>query len=157
MRGNDRNKVHGCCTTPAYKCWTRIKGRCLNEQNTDYRHYGGRGIVVCNRWKDSFPNFLADMGQPAKGMTIERINNNGNYEPSNCRWATRKEQGNNRRNNIFVTIGTETKTVTNWCLQVGLRPQRAIDRIRLGWNPVEAVLTPLLRGTPKVRPPLVKV
>lgn len=88
---------HGCSTTPEYASWSGMKGRCLNPKNQVYIHYGGRGITVCERWL-KFENFIADMGKkPHPLHTLDRINPSGNYEPSNCRWADKKTQANNRR------------------------------------------------------------
>ena len=90
---------HGGRFKPEYKVWCNMKVRCYNPKATDYKYWGGRGITVCERWrgKDGFKNFLADMGPRPKGLTLDRINTNGNYEPANCRWATWLVQSNNRR------------------------------------------------------------
>lgn len=80
-----------------YKSWINMKSRCTNPNNNDYKNYGGRGILVCERWIDSFENFLADMGERSRGTSIDRIDPNGNYEPGNCRWSTPYEQTHNRR------------------------------------------------------------
>lgn len=103
-RLGDRN--HRVQATPEYWAWIGMKRRCLNPKLKNYHHYGGRGIAVCDRWMDSFTNFLADMGmKPHKGYHLDRINNDGNYEPSNCRWASPSESAFNRRKPKWPNAG----------------------------------------------------
>lgn len=90
-------KTHLMSKTPTYQSWNSMIRRCTDVKRTNYRHYGGRGIKVCQRWLDSFENFLADMGVRPPDTSLDRRENDGNYEPGNCKWSTRKEQSNNRR------------------------------------------------------------
>ena len=102
--------------SPTYISWRDMKARSQNPNHKDYKNYGGRGIKVCNRWKD-FVNFLADMGEKPEGLTLDRINNDGNYEPSNCRWTTPKEQRQNQRDRkdqyFFIAIKQEEVAISN--------------------------------------------
>jgi hypothetical protein len=101
--------------TVEYKTWTGIIARCYNQNETGFKNYGGRGIVMCEAWKNSFQSFLKDMGRrPTPTHTIDRINNNGNYEPSNCKWSTKKEQGKNKRNNHWIECNGETMIFADW-------------------------------------------
>lgn len=99
-----RQYIHGMADSREYKIWSGIKKRCFNRKNKDYANYGGRGITMCADWRKSFDAFFRDMGPSPLGLTIDRINNDGNYEAGNCRWATRTEQNRNRRNTTVKTI-----------------------------------------------------
>lgn len=111
---------HGMARTRAYRIWSNMKQRCFNERNTRFAHYGGRGITVCDRWLD-FANFLDDMGQPPDGTSLDRIDNDGNYEPTNCRWTTAKQQQvTARRQRRYLTHNGETKTIAEWAAELGI-------------------------------------
>ena len=109
----ERSTTHGMRKSHTYNSWARMKDRCNNQHDKNYDSYGGRGISVCAQW-NKFENFYADMGEKPKGMTIERIDNDGNYEPKNCRWATQKEQCRNTRKNRLVQYQGEVKCLSEW-------------------------------------------
>lgn len=138
---NRANARHGLTRTTVHNVWCGMRDRCLNPNNKDYSRYGGRGIAVCKRWL-IFENFLEDMGHPPAGHSIDRIDNDGNYEPENCRWATGKKQSRNRRSNVLVTAFGETKTVAEWSLTCGVERKTLQYRIRAGWDHEKAVSTP---------------
>lgn len=122
--------------TPEYSAWSSMKRRCVNPKASNYRDYGGRGITVCPRWLDSFENFLTDMGQkPSRGHSLDRYpDNDGNYEPGNCRWADGVQQSNNKRSNHLVTIDGETLTVTEAARRKRANIALVRSRIRRGWS-----------------------
>ncbi len=105
---------HGMSNTKAYVVWSGMKDRCYNKNHNDYKHYGGRGITVCEKWLESFSNFYKDMGSVPPHHVIDRIDYNKGYFPENCRWVTIKESHQNTRRNKFVTIGNETKCLSEW-------------------------------------------
>ena len=131
------NYSHGMTGTPIYRIWGSMLKRCRNSNDPNYHRYGGRGIAVCDRWL-SFENFLLDMGERPEGLTLDRANNDGDYEPGNCRWVTRLEQMNNTRRNKLVFFEGETKTLAQWCREKGLNYNKAKHRLNRGWEPEKA-------------------
>src|SRR6266566_1115227 len=124
-----QNTTHGhsrCGNVSSeYMAWRGMRARCGNENHKHYKDYGGRGITVCERWAESFEAFLADMGlKPSPEHEIDRIQNDGNYEPGNCRWALPIEQANNKRNNRLFTIGDRTKTIDEWVRESSIDPDK---------------------------------
>jgi len=128
---------------PIYRIWAQIHQRCRNKQSQVYNNYGGRGIKVCKRWY-KFKNFLADMGPTYKtGLTIERVDNNGDYCPENCCWATRGEQAMNKRTNHLLTYCGKTQPLTVWARELGIPYTTILERIRRGWDTERSLSEPV--------------
>ena len=137
-----RSRKHGCAGERLYVIWIDMKARCNNAAANNYHCYGGRGISVCKEWVNDFSAFQlwAVSNGYNDNLTLDRINVNGNYEPGNCRWATTKEQGFNKRTNRYLTLNGETYTVTEWSKKTGLPLTTIVNRLRNGW-PVERALS----------------
>ncbi len=130
---------------PEYRVWANAVQRCCNPKNPYFPDYGGRGITICERWRESFRAFLSDVGpRPSPKYWIDRIDNNGNYEPGNIRWATAKEQADNRRNSAYLSYMGETRRVRDWARLVGLGEETIQRRIRNGMTVELALTTPLV-------------
>lgn len=123
-------------SSPEWRSWSGMLNRCKNPSARCYNRYGGRGIIVCERWQDSFENFLADMGRkPTPRHSLDRIDNDGNYEPSNCRWATPSEQQRNRADNRIVQVDGIKMLLVDACERYGIRDYVARTRLdALGWT-----------------------
>jgi hypothetical protein len=130
----ERITVHGKNKSSEYRAWEGMIQRCTNPKNKRYSDYGGRGITVCPEWF-SFENFYRDMGdRPSKDHSIDRIDNNGNYCKENCKWSTRKEQGNNRRSNRSIEFNGEVRTLIQWSEFLGIAYHTLRRRLREGWS-----------------------
>ncbi len=128
-----------------FKVWASMRARCYQKNNPAYHRYGGRGIRISQAWLDSFASFYKDMGPlPSRKHTIERIDNDGNYETSNCRWATRKEQARNTRRNHRITFNGQTKTLVEWSECIGIDQDTLGARFARGWSVEKCLKTPLL-------------
>ena len=132
--------------SPEYESWCHMIGRCYNPKNKDFHHYGGRGISICSKWRDSFPSFLSDIGRrPAPGYSLDRIDVNLGYSPVNCRWVKQKQQCRNKRTNRRITIDGVTKILCEWAEESGVSWQAIRYRLEAGWDPRTAVFTPSRR------------
>ena len=138
---NNGRRSHGMSNSSEYRSWCLMKARCENEKLPEYKHYGGRGIKVCPSWQENFEQFLLDMGmKPSPGMSIDRIDVNGGYNPSNCRWATPQEQANNTRRNHLVMIKGEESTLAEAVRKYGGNYDSVKWRIRkLGMSAEDAL------------------
>lgn len=132
-------KKHGLIHHRLYRIWGCMKTRCLNKNDEHFPLYGGRGITICDEWKHDFQAFYdwAMANGYQDNLTIDRIDVNGNYEPSNCRWLTRQEQNFNKRNTIFVTLNGETKSLAEWAAETGIYYQTLVYRYKAGKSPAE--------------------
>ena len=145
-RKESKNFSHKMTGSRIYSIWQAMKNRCYYEKSKAFKHYGGRGIKVCDEWKNSFISFYewsmkngydenAERGQ----CTIDRIDVNGNYEPNNCRWATIKQQANNTRRNHFIEYNGKTQTVSQWANELGVEPDSIFNRLQKGFTEEEAL------------------
>jgi len=133
-------KVSVSRNSAEYRTWVQIRQRCYNKKHKNYLQYGGRGIIVCARWHE-FKNFYEDMGPRPAGLTIDRIESNGNYEPGNCRWADMTTQNNNSSNCRWITFNGETLTLTGWANRLGIGLASLTERIQR-WTLEKALTTP---------------
>ena len=138
------NYKHGLTKTHLFQTWCNARSRCRDINCKPYKHYGGRGIKVCAEWDNDFKAFYdwAMANGYKEGLTLDRIDNNGNYEPSNCRWITVKEQSNNRRSNRLLSFRGETKTVSQWAEVIGMSRDTLHHRLASGWDVERALTTP---------------
>ena len=149
--------THNATKTPTYKSWKSMRDRCNNPNDPSYPRYGGRGIFVCAAWNASFEAFVSDVGwRPSMHHTIDRIDNDGAYEPSNCRWATKKEQSRNTRAVRLITHNGQTKTVADWADHLGIPHGTIRNRLNAGWEVKDVLGLPHglrpIKGKPIGRP-----
>lgn len=146
---NDRgrfSRTHGMSGTPTYLSWYSMKQRCLNARSTSYQRYGGAGIKICMRWH-KFGNFLKDMGKRPSGKQLDRYPNaSGNYSPKNCRWATDKENQNNRTNTIYIKYKGRRIPITYAAEEIGISRSTLATRLLAGWSHKRIMETPSLRN-----------
>lgn len=149
-----RRTTHGATSggrrTPEFKIWIGVVERCRTPSHTSYKNYGGRGIRVSQEWSASFQTFLDDMGpKPSPKHSIERINNNGNYEKGNCCWILRSNQNANKRTTVFLTFNGETMPAGLWAKRLGMHKTTFFGRLYNGWSTERAITTPVgLTGRP---------
>jgi hypothetical protein len=128
---------------PTRRIYQQMRYRCENPSNADYPSYGGRGIKVCERWRESFDNFLADMGRQPEGLVLDREDNDGPYDPSNCRWVTPAVSARNTRRNVRLTHNGQTHCLADWAAMTGIGRMTLTQRLASGWSVDRALSTPL--------------
>lgn len=139
------SQKHLKTNTRLFRIWIGIKGRCLNKNNKKFKNYGGRGISICDEWKNDFKTFYdwAISNGYADNLTIDRIDNNGNYEPSNCRWVSQEVQQNNKSNNYFIEYNGKSMTLSQWTKLYNLNYSTVVSRLSYGWTIEKALITPV--------------
>lgn len=144
-KATQHNEGHAYAKSPEYVSWNLMIQRCCNPNNRAYKLYGGRGITVCEQWRHSFPQFLADVGRrPApRGYSLERRKNDKGYEPGNVVWATRTEQSRNRRTHRLVEVDGVTKCLSEWAESSPVSPETIRQRLNAGWDPKVAISKPV--------------
>lgn len=142
----ERKTKHNLCQSPIYKTWNDMIQRCTNIKNNNYKNYGGRGIKICEKWLE-FKGFYEDMGDKPEGLSLDRIDVNGNYCKDNCKWSTNIEQHNNMRRNVKVTYNGKTQTVSQWSRELGINSRTLHDRLfRANWDIENAFNKKLQKG-----------
>ena len=145
LRSQRKIIKHGMVKTRPYKIWVDMKRRCNNPKNKAYKYYGEKGVRVCDEWVNDFSAFYewAKENGYNDNLTLDRIDSDGNYEPSNCRWATKTEQANNTSRNVFITYKNKTQTISMWAKELGIKYSLIQDRLSAGWTPEEIFELPL--------------
>lgn len=138
-KASRRWRKHGASETREYRIWRAIKTRCTNSASKSYPDYGGRGIKMCSRWAEDFASFIEDMGPAPEDGSIERIDNEGDYCPGNCKWASRAEQNRNKRNCRFLEAFGQTKTLAEWAESYGVNRATLWNRLKRGLSMEEAL------------------
>lgn len=141
--------THKMSQTSIWQIWRGVKRRCLDPRVKGYKNYGGRGVKICSRWRESFENFYADMGdRPSRRHSLERRNNDGDYTPENCYWATDIEQHNNTRRSRFLEFQGKKQTITQWARELDINVATLYNRVKRGWNTTRILTAPVVRKYP---------
>lgn len=141
----EASRTHGLSKSSVYRAWNHMKNRCYNRKIKDYVEYGGRGIIVCSEWKNSFEQFYEDMGEsPSKSHSLDRIDTNGPYAKWNCRWATPRQQSNNTRRNHILTHNGKSMTIAGWSRELDIKQETISMRVRRGYSVEKALYKGIL-------------
>jgi hypothetical protein len=141
--GIEKKESHGMCGTPTYVTWSNVKTRCFNPNAIGYGHYGGRGIKMCKRWRGSFTNFLEDMGERPIGKELDRKDNDGDYDPGNCRWVTHSENSRNTRGIRCIDFDGQSLCVSEWAEKLGIAKEVIYTRLSRGWTEERSLTQPV--------------